>query len=85
MSANLQVLMLHHVTEYLQYIDLLHQLLALILASIAQTEVHKEGTGVLHRVITQVVLARLEDVDNPSNDAAFNHGYLSCFAEAKLL
>ena len=85
MGANLKVVMLHHIGEDLQNIDLGSELLTLILTSIPQRKIHQQGRGILHRIVRQVILAVLEDLDYPGNHAALNHVGLSAFAKTELL
>lgn len=85
MGANLKVVMLHHIGEDLQNIDLGSELLTLILTSIPQRKIHQQGRGILHGIVRQVILAILEDLDYPGNHAALNHVGLSAFAKTELL
>ena len=85
MSTNLQIVMLHHVRQDLQYVDLGCKFFTLILAPIPQGKIHQQGRRVLHRVVAEVVLTALEDLHDPRDDTALDHTRLGALTQAKLL
>lgn len=84
-GPHLQIFMLHHIRKHFEDIDLRHQLLALVFAPTPQTQIHQEGSCILHRVVRKVVLAGREDLDDPANHSAFDHRCLCCFPQTEFL
>ena len=85
MGAHLLVIMFHHVREYFQDVDLRGQLLTLILTPIPQRKIHEKSCSILHRIVTEVVLAALEDLHDPGDDSPFDHVGLRALPQAELL
>ena len=85
MGTHLQVVMFHHIRKNLEDVDLRCKLLTFVLAAVPQREVHQQGRCILHRIVAEVVLATLEDLDDPRDDSALDHVGLRALAQTELL